>query len=64
MNNRRKFTGAIIFSIAPMIGLVYAFLGIHLWLIVLNCVIIFLFGVFGYFLGSVLDKEAEFKKIR
>ena len=62
----RRLTGAVIFSIALMAGLVYfeylVYPGIHLGFMVFNCVISVLFGFYGYFLGSVLEEEAEFKK--
>lgn len=66
--NWRKLTYTIIFSVAVMAVLVYfeylVYPGIHIGLMVLNCVISLLFGIFGYFLGSVLDEEEEeFKKL-
>lgn len=66
MKSWRKLAYTVIFAVAIMAVLVYfeylVYPGIHFWLIVLNCTISLLFGTFGYFLGSVIDEEAEFIK--
>lgn len=66
MKNWRKLAYAIIFSVVTMAVLVYfeylVYPGIHLWLNLINCLFSFLFGTFGYFLGSVIDEETELRK--